>query len=58
MKPNDFIKLIATEATKLQKEGGVFASITIAQAALETGWGESMPPESNNHQPSAGSRLM
>lgn len=48
MKPDQFIKLIATEATELQKDGGVFASVTIAQAALETGWGESMPPESNN----------
>lgn len=38
-----FIDLIAPGAKKFQKETGVFASVTIAQACLETGFGKSMP---------------
>lgn len=36
-----FIKKIAPEAQKLEKQYGVLASISIAQAALESNWGQS-----------------
>ncbi len=41
MKPGDFIALLAGPAQHTAQRTGVFASITIAQAALESGWGES-----------------
>ncbi|MGX7418146.1 glycoside hydrolase family 73 protein [Carnobacterium gallinarum] len=44
-----FIKQIATEAKKLQAKNHLFASITIAQAILESDWGNSeLATESNN----------
>ncbi|GEP74642.1 N-acetylmuramidase [Weissella thailandensis] len=36
-----FIKKIAPEAQKLEKQYGLLASISIAQAALESNWGQS-----------------
>jgi flagellar rod assembly protein/muramidase FlgJ len=40
MLPPDFIKKILPGAQACQRATGVPASITIAQAALESGWGE------------------
>lgn len=41
MKPQDFIALIGPAARACHKSSGVPASITVSQAALESGWGES-----------------
>ena len=41
MKPRDFIALIGPAARACHKAAGVPASITVSQAALEPGWGES-----------------
>ena len=41
MKPQDFISLIGPAAQACHKSTGVPASITVSQAALESGWGES-----------------
>lgn len=41
MAPNDFIKLIAPSAQASAKLTGVPASFTVAEAALESGWGSS-----------------
>ncbi len=41
MKPVEFIALIGPSAQATAERTGVFASITIAQAALESGWGKS-----------------
>ena len=41
MKPQDFIALIGPAARACYKSTGVPASITVSQAALESGWGES-----------------
>ena len=41
MKPQDFIALIGPAARACHKSTGVPASITVSQAALESGWGES-----------------
>lgn len=43
MKPDEFIKLIASAAQAYHQQHSIFASITIAQAALETGWGRFIP---------------
>ena len=43
MKPIEFIAKIAPYAVASQRETGVPASVTIAQAALESGWGEKAP---------------
>ncbi|EJL42490.1 muramidase (flagellum-specific) [Brevibacillus sp. CF112] len=43
MTPKDFIQLIAPDAIKLCQESGIFASLTIAQACLETGYGKHRP---------------
>lgn len=42
MEPRQFIERLAPAAVASMKEFGVPASITIAQAALETGWGASV----------------
>ena len=52
MDPKEFINSIAPGAQALQKESGVFASLTIAQAALETGWGKFMPIDKDTGQES------
>lgn len=45
----EFIKSIEEEAQKSYKEYGVLPSITIAQAILESGWGQSeLTKDSNN----------
>jgi flagellar rod assembly protein/muramidase FlgJ len=41
VKPQDFITLIGPAARACHKAAGVPASITVSQAALESGWGES-----------------
>lgn len=43
MLPQDFIKKILPAAQACQRATGVPASVTIAQAALESGWGERAP---------------
>lgn len=43
MTPPDFIKMILPAAQACQRSSGVPASLTIAQAALESGWGERAP---------------
>ena len=45
----DFINTIAPHAQKSQKKTGIPASVTIAQAILESGWGRSsLTKEANN----------
>ncbi len=41
MNPSEFIMRLTPSAVESQRKFGVPASITIAQAALESGWGES-----------------
>ena len=49
MKPQDFIALIGPAARACYKSTGVPASITVSQAALESGWGESgLTKKANN----------
>ncbi|UOF88864.1 glucosaminidase domain-containing protein [Fodinisporobacter ferrooxydans] len=43
MQPQDFISTIAQAAQEFQIQSNVFASVTIAQAALETGWCNFLP---------------
>ena len=43
MKTTDFIDILAPYAVADQFRSGVLASITIAQGALESGWGRSAP---------------
>lgn len=43
MKPSCFIEKIAPGAVSTMKSSGIPASLTIAQAALESGWGEHAP---------------
>jgi len=50
MEPKQFISLLVPDAQKLQLEFGIFASVTLAQAALETGWGKFMPKDKNTGQ--------
>ncbi len=49
MKPQDFIALIGPAARACHKAAGVPASITVSQAVLESGWGESgLTKKANN----------
>ncbi|MEW6447962.1 MAG: glucosaminidase domain-containing protein [Bacillota bacterium] len=43
MYTDEFIKKIASAARECHKRTGVFASCIIAQAALESGWGKTVP---------------
>lgn len=43
MKPQDFLDKIVPAAQACQRTSGICASFTIAQAALESGWGEKAP---------------
>ncbi|MCU6797985.1 glycoside hydrolase family 73 protein [Paenibacillus sp. WQ 127069] len=43
MKAQDFIAIIAPMAVAEQRRTGVLASITIAQGAIESGWGAAAP---------------
>lgn len=45
MKPQDFISLIVPGAQTLQRHTGLFSSLTISQAILETGWGKYIPAD-------------
>jgi len=40
MTPKDFIPLIVNGAVRCETLTGIFSSVTIAQAAIESGWGE------------------
>ena len=46
---SNFLKLTAPAAIASQAATGVPASITIAQAILESWWGKSVPPDSDNY---------
>lgn len=46
---SNFLQLAAPAAIASQGATGVPASITIAQAILESGWGKQVPPNSNNY---------
>ncbi|RAP30058.1 N-acetylmuramoyl-L-alanine amidase [Brevibacillus laterosporus] len=46
MKPQDFIDKIAPGAVADMKKKGIPASLTIAQAILESAWGESIADHS------------
>jgi flagellar protein FlgJ len=41
MLPNDFISAVAPAAQQCMRQSKVFASVTLAQAILESGWGSS-----------------
>jgi flagellum-specific peptidoglycan hydrolase FlgJ len=43
MNPQDFIRILAPMSIEEMKRTGILASVTIAQAALESGWGASAP---------------
>lgn len=43
MTPQDFIASVSGGAQQFQRTSNVFASVTLAQAALETGWGAFVP---------------
>ena len=49
MKPQDFINQIAKAAQSVAQQTGVPASLSIAQAALESGWGESGLAKTGNN---------
>ena len=49
MNPSEFIMRLASGAVASAKASGVPASITIAQAALESAWGESGLAKSGNN---------
>lgn len=46
--PSEFVRFIAPMAQRSEQETGIPASVTIAQAALETGWGKSARRTANN----------
>lgn len=46
--PEQFIQSILPHALEIQKKYGIPASIVIAQAAVESGWGEHTPGGKNN----------
>lgn len=45
MDPKEFIDTISGAAQDLQQKYSILTSITLAQAALETGWGRSIPED-------------
>jgi flagellar rod assembly protein/muramidase FlgJ len=49
VKPSEFIMRLTLGAVASAKATGVLASITIAQAALESGWGESGLAKTGNN---------
>ena len=49
MKPQEFISKVAMAAQYAAQQTGVPASISIAQAALESGWGESGLTKAGNN---------
>jgi peptidoglycan hydrolase-like protein with peptidoglycan-binding domain len=49
MDKNEFISLIVNGAVKGHKEFGILASLTLAQAILESGWGESQLSRTANN---------
>lgn len=48
MRPAEFIQAIVPGAQSLQRQTGLFSSLTIAQAALETGWGHYIPVDKDD----------
>lgn len=49
MKKSDFINMVAPGAKKTHEQYGVYASIVIAQGALESGWGGSRVAETDKN---------
>jgi flagellar protein FlgJ len=47
-KKQKFINLVLDGAQEVQRSTGMFASVTIAQAIHETGWGRSTPKDKDN----------
>ncbi len=43
MTPQEFLKTLGPAATQLYQKTGIFASVTLAQAALESGWLKKFP---------------
>ena len=43
MKPDDFLKAVGPYAQGSANKAGIFASVVLAQAALESGWGAKAP---------------
>lgn len=43
MKPQDFLNMLVPAAQACQRASGIPASFTLAQAALESGWGAKAP---------------
>ena len=41
MKPEDFLRKFAPDAVMIASDTNIFPSVMLAQAALESGWGES-----------------
>ena len=50
MRPEEFIESLLPGAQSLQRQTGLFTSLTIAQAALETGWGKFIPVDKDDGQ--------
>jgi flagellar protein FlgJ len=47
MSPDSFFEWISPSATKICKKYGIYPSVCMAQAAIESGWGESIIGEYN-----------
>jgi hypothetical protein len=47
--PEGFIKALADAAKQTQKEFGIFASVTLGQAACESAWGKSSVADTNKN---------
>lgn len=45
MKQQEFIKMVFPGARKLHRKMGIFTSITLAQGALESAWGDEVPTD-------------
>ena len=52
MRPEEFIESLLPGAQALQRQTRLFTSLTIAQAALETGWGRFIPVDKDDGQES------
>lgn len=50
MYPAEFLATLAPAATQLYNERGIYASVSLAQAALETGWLQFLPHDIHSGQ--------
>jgi len=50
MAPQEFLEKLGSSATQLYRDTGIFASVTLAQAALESGWLSKFPVDKNTGQ--------